>query len=365
MQIFNNTISLSTDCFAILNAYAGVSKEQICIFDIETTGFSPKVSSLYLIGALWYNANEKTFYTRQWFADDYISEKEIIENFTEFLSTFTTLVHYNGGGFDIPYIEKKCKDLHIPSPFLQIESLDIFKEIRRLKPLFDVPNLKLLTAEKLVGFLRKDLLSGKDCIETYSQFMQKKFFKDNSKDVEREKLLLHNQEDLIGTWHCSRLLSYHCIGKFHSINESDTNCQISFTAPLVFPFPLKWEVSSSFTLRLEDQWIHLEIQLHTGELCHFFKNYKDYYYLPEEDTAIHKSVGAYVEKEFRQQAKACNCYIRQNAIFLPVPEGYPHDEKRFFRMDYKNKQNYVIWDANTKQDSSFFEEILSIIMASF
>ncbi len=365
MQIFNDTLSLSTDCFAILDAYVRVSKEQVCIFDIETTGFSPKVSSLYLIGALWYDSGSNTFCTRQWFADDYISETELIQSFTEFLRGFSTLIHYNGTGFDLPYIEKKCKILELPSPFDNIQSLDIFKEIRPFKTLFDAPNLKLFTAEKLVGFLRKDLLSGKDCIETYSQFMQKKYFKDNSKEVECNKLLLHNQEDLMGAWHCIKLLAFHIPGAFCQVEEFDTNIRISYHRAIAVPFPVEIEISPSFTLRFEDRKIYVLIQLYHGELCHFFQNYKDYYYLPEEDTAIHKSVGAYVEKEFREQAKASTCYTKKADVFLPVPESYHHDQTLFFRKEYKAKERYIIWDAKTKQDSSFFEEILSILMVSF
>ncbi len=364
MQIYDKTISLPTDSFDILNSFYHLSKEQICIFDIETTGLSPKVSSLYLIGALWYNLKDQQFHVRQWFADDYISEANILQSFSEFLSDFTTIVHYNGSGFDVPYIEKKCQALSLPSPFSNINSLDIFKEIRPLKNLFEVPNLKLFTAEKLTGFLRKDILSGRDCIETYSQFMQKKYFKDDRHVLEREKLLLHNLEDLMGTWHCIHLLSYRCPGQFLSLEEGDFALCIHYNVPTPFPFSAKLERDDGFTLLFEGAEIRLEVHPYTGTLYHFFSNYKDYYYLPAEDTAIHKSVGTYVEKEYRQQAKASNCYTKKEGTFLPVPHGLSNDNRLFFRSEYKSKQPYLSLDDKVKQDSLLFEEILQVLITS-
>lgn len=42
----------------------------------------------------------------------------------------------------------------------------------------------------------------------------------------------------------------------------------------------------------------------------YYPNYKDYYYLPAEDIAVHKSVGTYVDRRCRRQADALNCFTR-------------------------------------------------------
>lgn len=364
MQIIEKTCIVPDNFFGILSLYSDTPKEKICVFDIETTGFSARVSSLYLIGVLWTDSMDGMFHLRQWFADDYISEKEILTDFSAFLRDFSTLAHYNGSGFDLPYIEKKCKEYHLASPFSELKSLDIFKEIRPFKKLFQVPDFKLTTTERLAGFLRKDLLSGRDCIETYSQFMQKKFFKDNTQQLSLEKLLLHNEEDLLGACHCAKLLSYNCIGTFSSVSESDTGIQITYDASIPVPFPLQWEKDECTTLRFEERHIYLDLVPYQGTLCHFLSPYKDYYYLPKEDTAIHKSVGTYVDKEYRQPAKASNCYIKKQGCFLPVPEKFITSNHPIFRDNYKAKQMYLLWDSKTKQDFSLLEEILQSVMPS-
>ena len=61
-------------------------KEEILFFDIETTGFSPKTSALYLIGALYYKDN--TWQLIQWFADDTTSEPKMLTAFLPFYNPF-------------------------------------------------------------------------------------------------------------------------------------------------------------------------------------------------------------------------------------------------------------------------------------
>lgn len=369
MQIINKTLSLSTEPLQAIALYTGHAIEDFCIFDIETTGLSPKISSLYLIGALWYDKDLEQLCSRQWFADDYISEADILQTFGRFLDSFSLLLHYNGSRFDIPYIEKKCGELDMDLPFKNIQNLDIYREIRRLKSLFSAPDLKLPTVERLTGFMRKDILSGKDCIDIYSRFMQKKYFRDEGMELEKQKLLLHNLEDLIGTFHSALILNYKTTPKLLQrgiplqMQEKDYQIYISLSSPCNFSFPLTWE-PDPYTIRWEGQEISIQIPLYRGTLYHFFKNYKDYYYLPAEDTAIHKSVGTYVEKEFRQQAKASNCYTRKEGVFLPVPADLDLGDRKplLFRNSYREKQNYVVWDDKASAEDTLLRNILCALL---
>ena len=53
----------------------------------------------------------------------------------------------------------------------------------------------------------------------------------------------------------------------------------------------------------------LRVRLFEGELRFFYDGSpKDYYYLPAEDIAVHKSIASAVDKEHRVQANASNCY---------------------------------------------------------
>ena len=103
--------------------------KDLLFFDIETTGFSGDTSQLYLIGCTYHDG----FGWRliQWFADSRESERELLTAFFTFMERFKILVHFNGDGFDIPYLLKCCRRLDLPYDFDRIKSVDIYKKILR------------------------------------------------------------------------------------------------------------------------------------------------------------------------------------------------------------------------------------------
>ncbi|MDD6037929.1 MAG: hypothetical protein PUD20_03895 [bacterium] len=73
--------------------------------------------------------------------------------------------------------------------------------------------------------------------------------------------------------------------------------------------------NKSYYQRRYDYYLHnsgdimrLRIPMYQGMVRMYFSDYKNYYYLPLEDQAIHKSVAQYVDKEHRQKATPENCY---------------------------------------------------------
>lgn len=67
-----------------------------------------------------------------------------------------------------------------------------------------------------------------------------------------------------------------------------------------------------------DEQATLYLPLLKGELKHYFKDYKNYYYLPKEDMAVHKSVATYVEPENKKGNKKHLLYKEKRCLyFLP------------------------------------------------
>ena len=48
--------------------------------------------------------------------------------------------------------------------------------------------------------------------------------------------------------------------------------------------------------------IHIRVPIHESYVKCYFTDYKNYYYLPAEDQAVHKSVATYVDKNCREKA---------------------------------------------------------------
>ena len=114
MKTITDTITLALPAAAF-----PMDPERILFFDIETTGLSPRASSLYLIGTIHASGADQYTIT-QWFADTSASEQEMLTCFLEQLEHYDGLCHFNGRTFDIPYILNKCDKYHItPSSHCQ------------------------------------------------------------------------------------------------------------------------------------------------------------------------------------------------------------------------------------------------------
>ena len=68
--------------------------------------------------------------------------------------------------------------------------------------------------------------------------------------------------------------------------------EVLFTVklPLSFPVPLSFSLPCAY-VTLEKDCCKMKMPLLEGTLKYYYADYKNYYYLPLEDEAVHKSVG--------------------------------------------------------------------------
>ena len=317
------------------------SKEQLLFFDIETTGFVAKNTTLYLIGVLWYEDNQ--LFIRQWFNEDGKSEQEIITSFTSFASRFSHLVHFNGLGFDLPYLKQKSEQFNLPFEIdNSMEQLDIYKEIRPLKKIFAIDNLKQVSIEDFLNISRKDTYSGKELIKVYQRYVA------SSNPKDEELLLLHNHDDLLGMTRISQILHYkYFIDKPHietlNIQKESNQLVVKFTFNSVIMLPTRISISNNgIYLNAINNTGTLQIPIAETTLKHFFSDYKNYYYLPLEDMAIHKSVATYVESANKTKATKSTCYIKKQDLFIPC---FNQSSDNVFSQEYNDKQQYCPVDS--------------------
>lgn len=314
----------------------------LLFFDIETTGFSGETSSLYLIGCACYRENHWQLY--QWFADTEEAEPELLHAFFSFLGDFSILVHFNGDSFDIPYLIKRCRHYGLPYDFSGVTSLDIYRKIKPYKELLELESLKQKAIEQFLGIFRTDPYSGGQLIKVYQDYLT------TGEDFLYNMLILHNKEDLEGMPLILPILNYCDMleGRFsfagqsshtiHDIFGSPETClELTYESPCSVPAP--WSVSNgTFTLSCDGNRLVCSISLTEGELKYFYPDYKDYYYLPQEDTAVHKSLGEFVDRSARKKATAATCYTKTSGLFLPQPRPM---WTPVFKKAYKEKQTYV------------------------
>ena len=343
---------------------------KILFLDIETTGFTPKSSSLYMIGTAY--CEEGKWYVKQWFANGYEEEAEILSAFFNFARSYTHLIHFNGNNFDLPYLLQKCRQYDLPYHFNDFEGIDIYRRISPYKSFLRLPNCKQKTLEQFLGLEREDTYSGGELIGVYHTYVK------TPTDYGLQALALHNADDIKGMLQILPLLSYYDLinelprpkkvqaNYYHDINgERHQELLMKLTLPSPLPRPLSGTAEGCY-FKGEGPEASLRVPLYEEEMKYFYSNYKNYYYLPEEDTAIHKSVSSYVDKKHRVQATASTCYTRKLSTYLPQWDIL---FQPFFKRKSEDRDIFFELTEEMKKERRLFSEyaghIINMIAGSY
>lgn len=355
---------------------------QLCIkdnlfFDIETTGFSRTGCFCYLIGVSF--TDGRHFTVIQWLAEGASDEPLLIHKFCELAENFSSIIHFNGDNFDIPFLTKRAAIHNIPLNLDNMRSIDLFKHAKGLKSILRLESYNQTTVEHFLGIHRNDTYTGGELIKVYKEYIKNNQLPAKHADSEK-LLLLHNFEDICGLIKISSIVSYNNIINKHIsykdieytpaydiADEAKQSDNISSTAYITLSFSLPEELPVSvllkdeyYVLRAEHSTLKLRLPVITGILKYFYPNYKDYYYLPYEDTAMHKSIAAYVDSECRIKATKETCYTKKHGTFIMIP-SYSGD-MTVFKKDYNDKNVYLILDPEStdKTVSDYDTEAIKI-----
>lgn len=316
--------------------------EEVLFLDIETTGLSPSKAQIYLIGALTFHA-DSGWMLRQWFADRLSAEAEILKDFFSLAASRRLLIHYNGDRFDLPFLKRCAAQYGIRPPFAAQKSLDLYRVARRLRKLFPTEHVKQQSMEHFLGISREDHLQGADLIPVYQDWLLT-----NAPDL-LQTLRLHNQEDVLSLPALLSLLSYRDFfsGSFECMQPKVEESRLSFPfrSAISLPKPVSCRLSSFDLSALED-CLTLTVPVYRGAFLHYFKNYRDYYFLPMENRAIHKSVAEFVDRSMRVKASAKTAYTVREGLFIPLPGQAEALQEAspgllFFRRSHQDKTLYT------------------------
>ena len=337
--------------------------EKTLFIDIETTGFTAKGSSLYLIGCIYYKDN--SFHLIQWFATNYEDEVNILKEFYRFNRDYHHLVHFNGNNFDIPYLQQKAAQYGLTDNLNSFDALDLYRRIAPFKDFLKLPNCKQKTIETFLNVQREDTFHGGELISVYHEYVKA------PSDFNLHALTLHNADDIQGLVTLLPILSY-CdlfLGTIR-VTKVQANYYTDYSGEkkqeilmkLRFKNPLPVAVSQGcnncyFTGFGEEGT--LKVPIFQGVLKYFYANYKDYYYLPLEDCAIHKSVAHFVDKEHRIKATATNCYTKKEANYLPQWDIL---FQPFFKSDYRSNELFFELTEEFKKQREDFSKYANHVL---
>ena len=313
--------------------------ESAVFLDIETTGLSREKSCVYLIG-LAIPANGG-WQLKQLFIPSRAEEGALLDRLRLELAPFDFLITFNGDKFDLPFIKERCRLCGADDFISKKTSIDLYKKIFPFKRALCLSSLRQKEIESFLAIKRSDTLSGRELIKLYLSYEK------NPDGSLLRLILLHNAEDIEGMLSLLDIffyidtLSYRpssAWGEVRAYRSLDgqpaEELLLSFDSPYPLPAPHLLPHDPLY-LYLSKDVCTIRCPLFRGQLKHFFEDYKNYYYLPLEDTAIHRSVGAGVDRSSRENAKPYNCYTRRDGLFAPDFTGTKHPS---FRSDFKDKQ---------------------------
>ncbi len=187
MKYITSQLPLTHTLSNILKSY--LPQGRLGVFDIETTGLSPKYNQVILIGLIIIEGD--ILVAKQWLAESTDEEALLLLAFHKDCKDLSLLFNYNGSSFDIPFVNKRCQSLCLEG--LQInplKSMDLYRIIRQSYFKDLLPDLKQKTVERLFSQARTDTISGGDSVILYEKYVQTK---DSSMEA---KILLHNFDDI-------------------------------------------------------------------------------------------------------------------------------------------------------------------------
>ena len=342
-------------------------KNTILFLDIETTGLSASVASIYLMGCCFYEKGE--WMIRQWLTENPSEEKDLLIAFAKHMKSYQTLIHFNGNQFDLPFIEKRAAHYDLSITFENMNGIDIYKRIFPYRHFLRLSNCKQKTLEEFLSIHREDIYSGGELISVYKSFCK-------TKDEEALGLLLqHNRDDVYGMVRLLPVLSYaDFFNEPLTVRKVETNITkdafgknqkevlIYFTLNTALPKSISCHGNNCYFSGRGNEGM-IKVPVYTEEMKFFYSDYKNYYYLPNEDMAIHKSVSTYVDPAFREKATAATCYTRKVGDYLPQWE---YLFEPFFKREYESKILFFeLTDAfreNRDAFSKYASHILSMMM---
>ena len=173
--------------------------------------------------------------------------------------------------------------------------------------------------EEFLSISRTDRFSGAELISVYEHWLV------TPETALLQQLLLHNEEDIMNLPQLLSLLSYRDFFQSApqelSVSVDETALLLHFHTDSRIPVSVRQLLEAAgfqTELSLKDNALSLRIPLFHGTLRHYFTNYRDYYYLPLENKAIHKSLAEFVDRSAKVRAKAEHACVPAEGLFMPL-----------------------------------------------
>lgn len=294
--------------------YLSLPSYKPLFYDIETTGLSSASAYCYLIGCTAFENGH--WYLHQWLAENPEEEEAVLKEFSDYARNFTYTIQYNGNKFDQPFLSARADLYKLEMPVLALPSLDLFHLLKPCKKMLKLEHMKQPDLEAFLHVPSRIFADGRLCIKCYKEYQKKR-----DSDALNE-VFGHNTEDLCGLGSVFEMLHYlQIFSGEYDIQRSVLldNGQLMMETNVLYDFPSAFSYGcDGLYLTASKKDMKLLINTCNQKCRMYYPNYKDYVYLPQEDTVIPKSLGNCIDKSLKKPAKPETCYtwFEVNETFL-------------------------------------------------
>lgn len=274
-------------------------------------------------------------------------EESIMRSLREAIASSRRLILFGAYSFALRFLSERWMnygDDDFLAPGKKV--LCIQKILTPWKERLNFPSLKKYDIEKKLGFYRSERISGEELISVYSCWE-----KERTPGC-RDRLIAHSEEDLRSLFALSRYCAFTDFTKNPSgVPEEitlggDGTLSVRLSCPEIFPCEASWK-NRFAGISLCGSTASFCISAFRGTLKYFLPGkVSEYYYLPEEDCAVHKSVALFVDKDHREKATPATCYVKRSGVFLPLPEKSPYrNSYPVFTPEFRSHSIYAEFKA--------------------
>lgn len=214
-----------------------------------------------------------TYIIKHWTCESEEDEYDLLQILSRELEETDALFGYNSNSFHLPYLKNKYNAYNLTEPFSSLEHIDLLKEF---KTIGSALNLSLKLSDLRLYFkIQEDASELFVILESLQILQYQNFFLGNF----RVNSVIQNGNEII--------------------TELNTPINIRHSLRLNHP---------AFYLILDSENANVLIRLFDGKLRVYYSNYEDYFFLPDEDMIIHKSMASGISKEKKVKATYETCY---------------------------------------------------------
>ncbi len=326
------------------------------LVNIETTGLSARKSFVYMIGT----ASPDEQVHGQWnircmLAENRMDEHNLLAEFSDCIRGAGHIITFGGRSFSYRFLSERWFNYSDTDLFSGIGLTDIQQSASPYRTRLGLEDTKKKSFEKMMGISRDCDIAGKDLMDVYSGW------ETGHDDKNLSVILSHHSDDIRSLIVLASILSYTDLwsGNFSRIiSYEQEGGRFIFTIKLCTPVPKKLCYTAHYvSVCAEKDTAVISVPVYTGQLKYFLPGpVSDYYYLPAEDVAIHKSVAVYADRSHRVKATPQTCYTKKEGTFIPTDDSSLTPN---FSTDYRTYPLYISCDPQKwEQDNGFLSKYI-------